>query len=238
MKRVLRWLAGLLLLLPILLAGMLVLTLYMPPVQQWGARWGAQWIGEHTGYGISYERVRVRFPLQLQADGLCLTRDRDTLVWIDRVRTDMLPRTLLEGYVSLPYLQVDNVVIHTGAWMPSVEIDAALQHLRLEEITYRWEQRALQLHDISMDDAAVAVVQGTTTKRDSTAKGKLPLTVRTDKARMTHIKIRYTAPRWELSSTVRALSTGRLNTVVVGRASALPFFMHPPPTRRNTLTPI
>ena len=210
MKRVLRWLAGLLLLLPILLAGMLVLALYMPPVQQWGARWGAQWIGEYTGYGISYERVRVRFPLQLQADGLCLTRDRDTLVWIDRVRTDMLPRTLLEGYVSLPYLQVDNVVIHTGAWMPSVEIDAALQHLRLEEITYRWEQRALQLHDISMDDAAVAVVQGTTTKRDSTAKGKLPLTVRTDKARMTHIKIRYTAPRWELSSTVRALSTGRL----------------------------
>lgn len=204
----LRWLLRLLML-PILLTCLAVLALYIPSVQQWGAQWGVRWLHEHTGYGLAFDRVRVRFPLRLQADGLYLTKDADTLVFVERLRTDMLTRMLYKGYASLPYLQIDGATVHTGTWLPTMQIDASVQYLRLEEVAYRWEERLLQLADISVNDAEVAVTQGPTTKRDSTRKATFPLTVCTEKARMTHIGVRYRAPEWELSNTVQALSLGR-----------------------------
>lgn len=208
MKKVFRWLVALLLL-PILLTCMIVLALYTPPVQQWGAQWGAQWLHEHTGYGITFDRVRVGFPLRLQAEGLYLTRDADTLVSVERVRTDMLPRMLYKGYASLPYLQIDGATVHTGTWLTDMQIEASVHHLRLEEVMYRWKQRTLQLADINVKDAEVAITQSTTTKRDSTSKATLPLAVCTENARITHIGVRYRTPGWELSSRAQALSLGR-----------------------------
>lgn len=208
MKKVFRWLVGLLLL-PVLLTCIIVLALYTPPVQQWGAQWGAQWLHKHTGYGITFDRVRIRYPLRLQADGLYLTRNVDTLLFVEHMRTEMLPRTLYKGYASLPYLQIDGATVHTGTWLPDMQIDASVRHLRIEEVTYRWEQRSLQLADIGVNDTEVAVTRGTITKRDSSSKATLPLSVCTEKARITHIGMRYRAPGWELSSTAQALSLGQ-----------------------------
>ena len=217
MRKVLRW-VGWLLLLPVLLAFFAVLILYLPPVQQWGARWGTRWLHQHTGYMLSFDRVRLLFPLRLQADGLCLSRDGDTLAMIGHVHTDVLPFPLRKGEVAMPYLQVDGIAVEADSLVQGMLLDASVQHIRLEDVAFAWTFRLLRLHDISVHGAEVGITQYPVAKRDSSSSSSFPLSLSVGEALVTDIAVGYRSPSLSLHTTVPTIT---LDCLAVDTLSAL-----------------
>lgn len=208
-------------LLPVLLALIVVLTLYLPPIQQWGAGRAAHWLQEHTDYTLSFERVRIHFPLRLRVDALSLAYGDDTLAVFDHVHTEVLPYPLWKGRVAIPYLQVDGGTVHADSLLRGVLLDASVPHLRLEDIDYVWDTRSLQLHDISVHGAEVHIVQYLVEQRDSSSPTSFPLSLSVDEALLTDVSVDYTSSSMAVHTVV---PTASLDCLAVDTLSSLSLY--------------
>ena len=67
MRRLLKFLIWLCLL-PLVLAGVVSVLLYIPPVQDMAVRIASSYVGEATGMKIGIERIRLKFPIDLSVE--------------------------------------------------------------------------------------------------------------------------------------------------------------------------
>lgn len=105
----LRRLVGLLLL-PFPLIGLVVLLLYVPPIQHAVRGKAVRYLSERIGTKVELERLHLRFPLGLQLKGLYLEDEQgDTLLHAGELRTRVGLRKLLGGQLLLDPIELRDV---------------------------------------------------------------------------------------------------------------------------------
>lgn len=106
--RVLAILAGLIVL--------LVVSLYLPPVQDFIQKKATEYLSEELGMRLSIERFRLRFPLRLsieRAQGI--TSAGDTLFYCGSLHTAVALKPLLGGEIHIRHFAIDSATFHLAA---------------------------------------------------------------------------------------------------------------------------
>lgn len=129
----------------VLLPLLLGVGLYLPSVQRWATEKGFRWLSEHTPYALSAERVRVLYPLRLQADGICLTQGADTLATLAKVRADVAVRPLLDGLLRVRYLTLTDAVVDTDTLLQGMQVEGRVGRVQMDDVRLVLAPRPLPL---------------------------------------------------------------------------------------------
>ena len=118
MKRLLKWIA-VVVLVPVLLVGLLAVLLYVPPVQNWAVRHVARIASEKTGMDISVDHVHLEFPLRLGVEGVKVmrpndqTQGTDTVALVSKAVVDVQLKPLFDKQVEVDELDLQGVTFNT-----------------------------------------------------------------------------------------------------------------------------
>ena len=134
MKRVLKWLA-VVLLTPIVLFVILTLLLYCPPVQNWAVKQVASYASEKTGMEITVDNVRLAFPLDLEVNGFKMIKPTvppDTVADVNRLVVDVSLLPLFSGQVEINALELNEAKVNTMDFIPAARIKGNVGRLYLQ----------------------------------------------------------------------------------------------------------
>jgi hypothetical protein len=99
-----------LLLLPFLLVAIVILLLYLPPIQNVVRGKAVDFLTEKTGTVVTLESLHLRFPLGVKLEGLYVEDQRgDTLLYAGEVRTRVGLRALFGKRILLDPLELSDV---------------------------------------------------------------------------------------------------------------------------------
>ena len=171
MKRLFRWVLRLciaVLILPTLLIVLVCVAVYQPRVQQWIAELGLRQLSQRIGYVVSAERVRIQFPLRLQADGLTLVAGGDTLIAVQGIEADVSVGQLAEGAVAVTDFAVRGVTLRTDTLLPSFEAEGRISDLSVSDVLFVPSEQRLRLRDVSIEAPQIALRERVEPMREMT----------------------------------------------------------------------
>lgn len=141
---------------PFILIWLLVILLYIPPIQRLVVDEVCETLEEESGFDISIGSFRLAFPLKLKITDLVASRN-DT-VFIDAGRADvnisLLP--LLSGEVEVNYVQLEDIDIDTRELLPDMTVDGKIGFFRVVARNIDLEKeianvRQLHLHSTDLN---------------------------------------------------------------------------------------
>jgi len=114
------------LLTPILLFAVLMLLLYIPPVQNFLRKEALGYASEATGMQISARRIDLRFPLNLLVSDLGVVHSSDTLLSMEslNVRVQLLP--LFSGRIEIDDFTLKSVAFNSADLIHGIELRGVL----------------------------------------------------------------------------------------------------------------
>ena len=128
-----KWLkiAGWILLTPILLIILVIILLYIPPIQNFACDKATEAASKATGMDITVGRIHLRFPLKLLVRDVDVVQRGDTLASLGSlsVRVQLLP--LVRGRVEVDEVQLKEIKLDTRDLMPEMAIKGELGHFFL-----------------------------------------------------------------------------------------------------------
>lgn len=150
-----------------LLLGLLILAitaLYIPPVQKFAVREVCKSIRERNGFDIEAEAFKLRFPLRIEINGLCITKDSTFHAKGGKIGLEFAFLPLLRGMIRTTYIQLEEISIDSGEMIPGVRIAGNAGYSRAETGCIDIKERLVGLQllqlkesemEFSMSDTAV-----------------------------------------------------------------------------------
>ena len=173
-KKILKWI-GIALLTPILLFVLLVLLLYIPPIQNWAAKKVAAYASEKTGMDISVGKVRLKFPLDLSVEDFRMLKQNDslpgvtdTIADVGQLVADVKLWPLLKSKVEIDGFDLYRTRLNTNGFIPEARVKGQLQHLHLESHDIDLDKQVVRVNTVALDDARLDVSLSDTVPPDTT----------------------------------------------------------------------
>ena len=168
-RKVFKWL-GIVLLSPILLFVLLVILLYIPPIQNWAVKQLTSYASEQTGMQISIEHVDIGFPLDIGADGVLIIQEGDTIADIRRLVADVKLCPLLSGKVELNQVELHQAKLNTREFIGDMCIKGNVNELafRASPEGFDLNKEVFALNDVRLKDGSLTVQMSDTAAVDTT----------------------------------------------------------------------
>ena len=166
-KKITLWIAGVVLS-PVVLFVLLVALFYIPAVQQWAVKKVAAYASEQTGMEVRLERIRIRFPLDLDLQNFSVTTPPDTVVAVRHAVVDLDFSHLMDWRLGVDAVDLEEGVLDTRDLIATVVVRGRLGrlHLNADDIALK-EQRAV-LTGARLDGCDVDIQMRDTTVVDTT----------------------------------------------------------------------
>lgn len=172
MKR--KWLRTVLwvLLTPIILFIMLMISLYLPPVQNLIRRQATAIASEATGMDISVERIDLRFPLNLLIRGVRVVRPAgadgvqgpDTLLDLRSLNVRVQAMPLLRGKVEVDEVTLKQTAVNSSDLIAGMRIKGMLGHFSLASHGIDLTREEVVLDKVVLSDTRVQVTLADTAR--------------------------------------------------------------------------
>ncbi len=168
-KRFFRWAIGVLIT-PIALFLLLFLLLYLPPVQHWAVEQVAHYASDATGLDIRVERIRLRYPLELDLRKVVAydSLQGDTIFSLGRLGTGIALRPLLVGKVEISRILMTNVHASADSLIPSIGVKGNVGRLELKSGDIDIEQEEVKVERLQLRDANVRILRFPTNEPEDT----------------------------------------------------------------------
>ena len=176
-----KWLKGALwvLLTPIVLFVILMILLYVPPVQNFIRKQATAIASDATGMNISVERIDLRFPLNLLVRGVQVVQSEadaadvqhpDTLLNLGSLNVSVQAWPLLQGRVEVNAITLQQVAVNSSNLLEGMHIKGTLGRFFLEShgIDLKKEDAILNNVELSNTHMQVMLADTTETPKDST----------------------------------------------------------------------
>lgn len=161
------------LLTPIILFIILMILLYVPPVQNLIRKQATAIASDATGMDISVERIDLRFPLNLLVRGVLVVQPADSAVDVQHpdtllnlgslnVRVQAWP--LLKGKVEVDDITLKQVAVNSSNLMEGMCIKGVLGHFFFESHGIDLTKEDAILNNIELSDTHVQVMLADTTE--------------------------------------------------------------------------
>ena len=166
-RKILKW-TGIGALTIVLLPFVLAAALYIPPVQNWAAHLAADKASEETGLDITIERLRIRFPLDIELNNFTAIEERDTVLHTDTVIVDLDLSRIFTCHVGVEAVDICRGVINTRDLIAQLRLKGGLGKLHLEAEDIDLDKRHAVLSGALLDKCNLAINMRDTTIVDTT----------------------------------------------------------------------
>lgn len=155
---------------PIILFIILMILLYVPPIQSFIRKQATAIASDATGMDISVERIDLRFPLNLLVHGVLVVQQPDTLLQLDKLNVRVQAWPLLKGRVEVNNITLNKVAVNTANLIDGMQIKGVLGTLALEShgIDFAHEEAVVNRIDLSDTHVQLILTDTTTTPKDTT----------------------------------------------------------------------
>lgn len=166
--RILLWV----LLTPVALFILLMVLLYVPPVQDFIRRKATQIASEATGMQISVDRIDLRFPLNLLVRGVSVVQPADsvagiltpdTLLQVERLDVQVQAWPLIRGQVEVDGITLEQVRVNSSNLVEGMQVQGVLGRFFLKSHGIDLLSEAVTLNDVELSDTHVDVCLTDTT---------------------------------------------------------------------------
>lgn len=165
-KSILKIIAGIVLT-PLVALCLLVLLLYLPPMQQWAVNLATDYAREKTGWDVSIERVRLRPLLDIDLQGVSV-QNEELDIQAQNVVLDLDCSRLLRLELAVESIDLENANVDTKALIAELRIRGSLQNFHFESNNIQVRQQHAELSKASLKGANVDLQMRDTTVVDTT----------------------------------------------------------------------
>lgn len=170
-----KWLKGALwvLLTPIILFVILMILLYVPPVQNFIRKQATAIASDATGMNISVERIDLRFPLNLLVRGVQVVQPGsdttdiqhpDTLLNLGSLNVRVQAWPLLKGRVEVDDITLQRVAVNSSGLLEGMRIKGTLGRFFLASHGIDLNKEDAVLNRVELSDTHVQVMLADTTE--------------------------------------------------------------------------
>ncbi|MDE6820821.1 translocation/assembly module TamB domain-containing protein [Bacteroides acidifaciens] len=169
-RKWIRWVSWILLT-PILLFVILMVLLYVPPVQNLIRREVTVYASKATGMQIQVERIDLRFPLNLLVRGVEVIQQPDTLLSLESLNVRVQAWPLLKGKVEVDEVTLSRVAFNSANLIDGMEIKGVLGRFFLQSHGVDLSNETAVINATELSDTHVQMLTNdtTTTPKDTTA---------------------------------------------------------------------
>ncbi len=164
---------------PFIIFILLVIAIYLPPVQQWAVNYASSVASESMGMDISVEKVRMSFPLDISIQGIRAVRPSasakgktDKVALVEEVIVDVRLLPLLSGEVKIDEIELNNATINTLDIIPQATVKGTVGKLAISDgepvATVNITNSMAQLEKAVLDNAHLDITLNDTTIEDTT----------------------------------------------------------------------
>ncbi|WP_167482539.1 translocation/assembly module TamB domain-containing protein [Bacteroides caecimuris] len=159
------------LLTPIILFVILMVLLYVPPVQNLIRREVTAYASKATGMQIQVERIDLRFPLNLLVRGVEVIQQPDTLLSLESLNVRVQAWPLLKGKVEVDEVTLSRVAFNSANLIDGMEIKGVLGRFFLQSHGVDLSNETAVINATELSDTHVQMLMNdtTTTPKDTTA---------------------------------------------------------------------
>ena len=173
MRKFLKW-AGIAVLCPVVLFLMLVILLYIPPVQDWAVKKVVAFASEKTGMQVAVGAVRLSFPLDLSVEDLKIfrpgsgTSENDTVALAGQLLVDVRLCPLFRKQVEIDELKFSQLHLNTLDLIDVVQISGKIGAFCMQSHGIDFSKELVKLDFAELTDAKIKVVLNDSVPQDTT----------------------------------------------------------------------
>ena len=193
---------------PFILVWLLIILLYIPPIQRYAVNEVCGMLAESTGFDISIGSFRLAFPLKLKITDLKASRNDTLFIDASHADVNISPIPLLSGEVEVNYVQFEGVDINTGELIPEMSIDGRLGFFRVVARNIDLEKEIAHIRQIHLHSSDLNIQLKDTTTTEEEPSEPLKWVVKLKRANIENCNISLSIPRDTLA--VRS-SIGKIN---------------------------
>ena len=161
---------GIALLVPFLLIFLLIVALYLPPVQRWAVDQAGASLGEKMGLKVSVGSIRLTPFLDLRLQKVtALDSQKDTILHTADMMLDVAFAPLFDGRADIEGFQLRGARIDTKSFVPDAHISGRVGELSAAAHGVAWKEEKVHLDRALLADADLQVTLSDTAKKDTTS---------------------------------------------------------------------
>ena len=116
----------------LLLVVLLVVAVYLPPVQRWAVDKASEKLSEEMGMDVSVGSVRLKFPLDLEMGDMLAVQDGDTVLNSKNLDVSVKLMPLFRGEVEVDYVTLTDTKLNTKELIEAVKIEGDVGEIYLD----------------------------------------------------------------------------------------------------------
>ena len=179
---------GLVLLIPIVFLLLVSVLLFVPPVQNFAVRKAMVYVKESTGINISFERIRLSYPLNLSVrNALVMGSDSDTLAYLDKLTVEVDLKALIDGNISVKEMHLESVDLNTGTLLDGIIVKGNVGKISLSADSVNFTDEKALLNRIAISDADIDFFMCDTTASDTTSSSKVNWVIDLEKVELNNV---------------------------------------------------
>lgn len=167
MKRWVKWLIGILLS-PIVIFILLLILIYIPPIQSFIKNRAVAYASDATGMDITIERVRLSFPLSLVIDNVNAVLENDTVLKVKKLVADIELKPLLHGVVNIDGIGLKGASVNSEDMIPGIGVYGNIGNLYLRSKGVDLMNEEAIIDNLLLENSAVRLCLTDTTESDTT----------------------------------------------------------------------
>ncbi|MDD3039322.1 translocation/assembly module TamB domain-containing protein [Bacteroides sp.] len=169
-RKWIRWVSWILLT-PVILFAILMVLLYIPPVQNLLRREVTAYVSKATGMDIQIQRIDLRFPLNLLVRGVEVIQQPDTLLSLESLNVHVQALPLLKGKVEVDDITLKQMVVNSANLIKGMKIKGVLGQFMLESHGVDLSNEMAVINRAELSDTHVQLLMNdtTSTPKDTTS---------------------------------------------------------------------
>ena len=181
------------LLAPIWLSILLMVLVYLPPVQDWAVRYAAEVASEETGLDIRLERLRIRPLLDVDLQHLVAIDPEggDTLLAVEHFVVDPDLSGILHGHVGVEAVDLNRGLVNSKNLIASLRLKGRIGNCHLMARDVDLNQGRAKVDELYLEDSDVDIAMRDTTIIDTTTSEPIQWRIDADDLRLTNTHVRF-----------------------------------------------
>ena len=160
---------------PFLLFSLLILLLYLPPVQWFAVDKASKLASESTGLDITVGRLDLRFPLDLLVrDVLAVEPEtKDTLLSVDRLKVELRLWKLFKKELEIEEISIKGATVDSRNYLEGMAVNGYLGELFLESHGVIFSPNTARIDEFLVKDADLSLTLDEMAEADTAASDTL-----------------------------------------------------------------
>lgn len=161
-RKWIKWVSWILLT-PILLFVVLMVLLYVPPVQNFLRKQATSYASEATGMQINVGRIDLRFPLNLLVRDVEVIQVPDTLLTLGSLNVHVQAMPLFKGKIEVDDITLQQVTVNSADLIEGMKIRGVLGRFFLESHGVDLTNETAVINHVELSDTHIGLVLNDTT---------------------------------------------------------------------------